>query len=305
MNTSAAIVAVISCASIFGCAAQTGDDADEAAGSALGSTVHIGATGSATTTLHATTTKDLTVTVDCHPSEDPDTLGPVVAVDAPTLGVTTPARAGYVSFTASVPAGDHTLTLKSTGTPVDCSVRATSVPTSSTCRAWSTAHLVDTDHTHLRVGSNTSQADEPFPASGNHWGAWAAWSSVYAKPVKLGFLLHNLEHGGLVFSYQCPSNASTECKTMETELVSLAESLGESRVIVTPDPSQPTKFGVRAWRWSYASDCLDTTSAHAFATAHFRHGREDEDSNPPIPFDPTGTNVPCQDLMAAPDSCAQ
>ena len=32
---------------------------------------------------------------------------------------------------------------------------------------------------------------------------------------------------------------------------------------------------------------------------------QDADANPPVPFDPTTTNVPCEDLMAAPDSCAR
>ena len=37
---------------------------------------------------------------------------------------------------------------------------------------------------------------------------------------------------------------------------------------------------------------------------HHRMGREDIDADPPIPFDPTTTeNVPCENLMAAPDSC--
>jgi hypothetical protein len=62
-------------------------------------------------------------------------------------------------------------------------------------------------------------------------------------------------------------------------------------------------FGIRAWRWAYTSDCLDPATATAFASARYRHGREDIDGNPPIPFDPTTTNVPCENLMAAPDSC--
>ena len=37
---------------------------------------------------------------------------------------------------------------------------------------------------------------------------------------------------------------------------------------------------------------------------HFRQGREDIDADPLLPFDPTTTeDVPCENLMAAPDSC--
>ena len=107
-----------------------------------------------------------------------------------------------------------------------------------------------------------------------------------------------------MFSYKCSSaTASAQCKTAHDELVALAQSLGQPRFIVTPDPAQPTMFAVRGWRYAYTAECLDHASALAFAKAHYRHGREDADSDPPIPFDPSTTNVPCQDLMAAPDSC--
>ena len=76
-------------------------------------------------------------------------------------------------------------------------------------------------------------------------------------------------------------------------------------MIITPDPTQPEMFAIRAWRTAFTSSCLDETSAKAFARDHYRHGREDADANPPVPFDPTTTNVPCEDLMAAPDSCAR
>jgi hypothetical protein len=62
-------------------------------------------------------------------------------------------------------------------------------------------------------------------------------------------------------------------------------------------------FAIRGWRYGYSSSCLDETSAKQFAQAHYRQGREDADSDPPIPYDPSTTNVPCENLMAAPDSC--
>src|SRR5205085_10907351 len=101
----------------------------------------------------------------------------------------------------------------------------------------------------------------------------------------------------------CSSNTSRECKDAQDKLVAFANGAGLSRVIITPDPSQPEMFAIRGWRWLYSSACLDDASAKSFAQKHIRQGREDIDADPPIPFDPTTTNVPCQDLMAAPDSC--
>jgi hypothetical protein len=296
-------ISAVCLASLAGCAAETDEEAsaDEAD---LTSSVQVPANGAADFSFTAKKAADLTLTVDCHPSADPDTVGPVIKVSSSTLGLKEPPHAGYYSWTGTVPAGAHKLTLTGVGAATACTVKTTAVAASASCREWSSWHAVNINHTHYKVGADTSADWEAFPASGNHWGAWAAWGKVYDKPVRHGFLLHNLEHGGLVFSYKCASPTdSTACKSAHDQIVALAQKFGQSRIIVTPDPTQPTMFAVRGWRYAYTSDCLDQASGLAFAKAHYRHGREDADSDPPIPFDPTTTNVPCQDLMAAPDSC--
>jgi hypothetical protein len=304
VKASVATISVICMASLAGCAVENGEEATTGDEADLTSTVHVPPSSSADFSLTAKHATDLTITVDCHPSSDPDQAGAAIKLGSQTLGISQPGRAGYFAWTGAVPAGTHKLTLTGQGAATTCSVKTAAVSASATCRSWTAWHAVNTNHTHYRVGSDTSPDWEAFPCSGNHWGAWAAWNKVYDKPVRHGFLLHNLEHGGLVFSYKCASaTASAQCKSARDQMIALAQSLGESRFIVTPDPSQPTTFAVRAWRFAYTADCLDHASALAFAKAHIHHGREDEDSDPPIPFDPTTTNVPCQDLMAAPDSC--
>lgn len=307
MPTSVKVLAAISCvlALSAACVAQDdggGGDESMEADELSTKTVRIPATGSVTFTINATKATTSALIVDCHPPANPDLVGPAFKVSAPSLGIASPEpRAGYFSRAGAIPAGKHVLTFTGVGGPATCSVRTTAV--SRTCHEWTETRSVNTNHTHYAVGSDTSKDWEAFPASGNHWGAWAKWTTVYDRPVKRGYLLHNLEHGGLVFSYKCASASASGCAALRDQMVGLANAFGQGRVIVTPDPTQPTKFAVRGWRAAYTADCLDETSALAFAKAHYRHGREDEDSNPPIPFDPTGTNVPCQDLMAAPDSC--
>ena len=287
-----------------GCAVESNEEEPNADEQDLTSTVQVPAHGGADFSFSAKTATTLTVTVDCRPSADPDDAGPAIKIASQTLSISQPGRAGYFSWTGAVPAGAHKLTLTGQGAATSCSVKTTVVAASATCRAWTAWHSENTNHTHFAVGTDTSSDWESFPCSGNHWGAWAAWTKVYDKPVHHGFMLHNMEHGGVVFSYKCASaTASAQCKSAHDQLVALAESLGHSRYIVTPDPSQPTMFAVRAWRFAYTSDCLDHTSALAFAKAHYNHGREDVAADPPIPFDPTTLNVPCEDLMAAPDSC--
>jgi Protein of unknown function (DUF3105) len=244
------------------------------------------------------------VTVDCKPSSNPDSLGVTFNVIAPELGAPDWLyRAGYFSASAELEAGAYRLELdaRSDSPKGTCTVSVQRA--GGECTSASSWHSPNTNHTHIAVGKSASDW-EPFPVSGNHWGAWAEWDRDYSKPVKRGYVLHNLEHGGIVLSYNCSSpTASAACRAAHAALVQLKESFGEARVIVTPDPTQPARYGIRAWRWAYTSDCVDETKMLTFMDRHFRQGREDEDANPPIPFDPTTTKVPCQDLMSAPDSC--
>ena len=314
MRTRSAVLGLISALlaiptfALAGCAADAGDeDGVHDADQDLTSTIAIPANGTKTINIKTTATRDVALTIDCHAPADPDEVGPVVQVSSSALGISGsgPAPAGFFNHTASIPAGTHAITLTNQGSAASCSVKTVNVPTTATCRAWSSWRSANTDHTHYAVGSEGAAAGwEAFPASGNHWGAWAPWNKVYDKPVRRGFLLHNLEHGGVVLSYKCSgASESAACASARDSLVSFANSLHLSRMIVTPDPTQTTMFAVRAWRYAYTADCLDTTSAGAFAHEHIRHGREDIGDDPPIPFDPTTLNVPCNDLMAAPDSC--
>ena len=317
MSTIARFSSLISCSLVlFGavsCAAENeegtpadGDEATEMDASDLTSRTVRLRTGTSTFTLRQTTAQDLSLTVDCRPPANPDDPGPVFKLAATTLGTqpSDPPRAGYWSRTGPVAAGSHSLTFTNAGPETTCTIRSAAVPTAATCRASTSFRSPNTNHTHYRVGTDTSSDWEAFPTSGNHWGAWAMWNTVYDKPMKRGFMLHNLEHGGIVLSYKCAGpSQSAACAAAKTQLIEVAQSIPGPRVIVTADPTQPEMFAIRGWRYGYSSSCLDLPSAKLFAQQHYRGGREDADANPPIPFDPSTTNVPCEDLMAAPDSC--
>ena len=314
MPTNIRIFALITCTflplSLVACAADSEESHDESlemeASELTSRTVRLAPGATTTFTLKQAQAQDVALTVDCQPPANPDDPGPVFKLSAGTLGTTAAdaPRAGYWSRTGAVPVGSHAMTFTNLGAAATCTIRAAAVPTAATCRSSLAFRSPNTNHTHVSVGTDTSSDWESFPTSGNHWGAWSKWSTVYPKAIKRGFLLHNLEHGGLVFSYRCASDQGPGCAAARDKLLAIAKTIGP-RVLVTPDPTQPEMFAIRGWRYGFTSSCLDEASATKFAQAHYRQGREDADSNPPIPFDPSTTNVPCEDLMAAPDSCAR
>jgi hypothetical protein len=243
------------------------------------------------------------LSVDCAPPANPDSVGMQFTVKGTGITELSSASkpiAGLWQWSGDVTAGAKKLELRGSSGSHSCTVRVRKA--TGSCTASTVSRQPETGHTHLFVGSNLTTAD--FPAAGNHWGAWAKWGTIYTRPVKRGFYLHNLEHGGLVLSYKCSSpTASAQCQEAAANLTALANSFGEVRVIVTPDPQQPTLYGIRGWRVGYQSDCFNEQRMTDFMGDHFRDGREDLDVDPPVAYDPTTTQVPCVDLMAAPDSC--
>jgi hypothetical protein len=252
---------------------------------------------------------DVTLTVECSLPSHPDLDGGLVSVDAPTLDAPEvfdgAVRSGYWQWAGTMGAGDNRLSVFNAGNDSTlCNIDLRKQSGSDECNSWTVHRSRIRGAAHLPVGDLENGEWEALPASGNHWGAWPMWAQVYEAPVLRGFLLHGLEHGGAVLSYRCESSdESEECSEAAAQLVELANESGQHRLFVTPDPSQPTMFAVRTWRWAYASDCLNRESALGFVNDHIRHGREDIDGDPPIAFDPTTEDVPCENLMAAPDSC--
>lgn len=259
--------------------------------------------GSTRTVSFSVTSKPVDIAVYCGVSANPDVVGTLFTIQNAGVGLSTASDpvAGYWQWSGTLTPGTHKLKIKGVSGASTCDVSVTSFTAS--CSSSTSFHAAETNHNHLAVGTQVSTWGD-FPASGNHWGAWAKWDTVYTKPVRRGFYLHNLEHGGVVLSYGCSSpTESAECAEAAANLEALKEASGETRVIVTPDPEQPALYGVRAWRFGMLADCFDEGRLGDFLAQTIRHGREDIDANPPVPYDPSTLDVDCHNLFAAPDSC--
>lgn len=259
--------------------------------------------GVATALTFTTTSKPVDITVYCGVSANPDVVGTIFTVKSAALGLSSPSEpvAGYWQWSGELSPGQKRIEIAGLSGTSTCTVSVRSFE--AECSASTSFHSPETNHTHLSVGTIVDTWGD-FPVSGNHWGAWAKWDTTYDKPVKRGFYLHNLEHGGVVLSYGCSSpNDSAECAEAAANLQALKDASGETRVIITPDPDQPALYGVRAWRFGMLADCYDEARLLDFLSSTIRHGREDIDANPPVPYDPTTLNVDCHNLFSSPDSC--
>ncbi len=134
---------------------------------------------------------------------------------------------------------------------------------------------------HVEQGSPLTYNSNP-PCGGNHYPIWALFRS-HPKPLPRGNWIHNLEHGGIVFTYRCASRAA--CPEIAAQLEAVAAAMPvdplcspplRNRIVITPDPELPEGVTVAASAWGYTlvARCVD---AAAFGTFYKEHvGRASE-----------------------------
>lgn len=76
------------------------------------------------------------------------------------------------------------------------------------------------------------------PTSGNHYGDWTR-AGVYDKPVSDGHLVHSLEHGYVILSYNCQSIRAGERESKSSDLYSSTLSLFYSKVYAHEEELTP------------------------------------------------------------------
>jgi len=136
------------------------------------------------------------------------------------------------------------------------------------------------------------------PASGNHWPWHADWG-VHDEVVPRESWVHNLEHGGVVLLYNCPTfgvgatplcfesgNPPPSDKGCSTEIARFAQFYAQTPpvnfwdlemvtlIVVTSDPLLPKKFAAVAWDWVWMADTLDANAVQCFIDARYGRGPE-------------------------------
>lgn len=154
----------------------------------------------------------------------------------------------------------------------------------------------DLSASHVAECSAIEYLDNP-PAGGPHYPVWAAFQS-YSFAVPRGYWVHDLEHGAVVYSYNCavsPDGCEDEVAQVQAMIDGLPADPACSggvlrRVVLTPDPLLDVRWGVSAWGFTLRAECVDVQRFQQFYYNHFALGPED--------FCNAGTNfggtLPCQ-----------
>ena len=128
--------------------------------------------------------------------------------------------------------------------------------------------VADLGRQHIPDGVPVEYNSNP-PTSGPHYGSPAA-AGVYDHPVPDGNLVHSLEHGYIVISFNCDAGSQLDCDTLTGNITQLARSNRLWKLIVVPRQQLEVPVAVTAWRRIDRLDDYDPDRINAF----IRHWRD-------------------------------
>jgi hypothetical protein len=115
---------------------------------------------------------------------------------------------------------------------------------------------------------------DPPPSGGDHNPCWAPWG-VHTEEVPDENWVHNLEHGGVVFLYNCPEGCPEEVAT----LTRLVESL-EVWALLTPYSELGVPFAAVSWEHRLLLQCVDEDVLDQWFLDHVNRGPESSYGDP-------------------------
>ena len=139
------------------------------------------------------------------------------------------------------------------------------------------------DEGRAHVDPSTSPTYKSYPpASGPHYSvqgiAPVPWMTIAA--LQEGQYIHNLEHGGIVILYNCPSGA--DCTTLKNSLENYVKNLApiepthnEVKVVLSPySHGMDKKVALVAWGYIQFLDSYDQNAITQFYENHADKGPE-------------------------------
>lgn len=151
--------------------------------------------------------------------------------------------------------------------------------------------IVDLGRGHVPVGTKVDYNSNP-PTSGKHYEEWIK-AGVYDEAKDDRNLVHSLEHGYIIMSYNCsfgsqtnqkePSRSaeatssgkvSEECQKLIEQLKFIFEKKGKHKLIVIPRPNLDSKIALTAWNYLDKFNDFDEKRIEVFIDAHRDQGPE-------------------------------
>ena len=129
---------------------------------------------------------------------------------------------------------------------------------------------------HIPVDSDPGQYNSDPPTSGPHYAEEARAgffdSNNYQFPA--GYLVHNLEHGYVIFWYNCDLLDASGCANLKEQIKTTMDDLGGTKLIAYPWPSLDVPFAMTSWGRLQRFDAFNAEQAKNFYRANLNRSPE-------------------------------
>jgi hypothetical protein len=134
---------------------------------------------------------------------------------------------------------------------------------------------------HVPNGNPLPQFSTNPPTSGPHY-ATALPEGFYEEdsnealglPNPHGFIIHSMEHGYVVFWYNCAIITETECETLKADIRSVMDAFNSFKVIAFPWTSTDVPVIATSWGYLLEMETWDPELAATFIERNRNHSPE-------------------------------
>jgi hypothetical protein len=129
---------------------------------------------------------------------------------------------------------------------------------------------------HVPTDSDPGQFNSDPPTSGPHYSgeleAGFYESNDYEYPA--GYLVHNLEHGYIIFWYNCDLLDEDGCTALKDQIRTTMDDLGGTKMIAYPWPSIDVPLVLTSWGRMQKFESFDAEQAKAYYRANLNKAPE-------------------------------
>lgn len=136
---------------------------------------------------------------------------------------------------------------------------------------------------HVPDGQPVTSPSDP-PTSGTHYGVsmpagfYQTDSPEYLDPTHDGYLIHSLEHGYIIFWYNCDLLDDESCSALQADIQAVMDEFQGVKLIAFPRPTIDVPLVMTSWGYLQKFDSFDFDLAVNFI-----------ETNRPLAPEPFGT----------------
>lgn len=129
---------------------------------------------------------------------------------------------------------------------------------------------------HIAIDSDPGQYNSDPPTSGPHYAEEANEGFYDTNNYKFpaGYLVHNLEHGYVIFWYNCETLDEAGCANLKGQINSTINELGGTKLIAYPWTSIDVPLVMTSWGRLEKFESFDADKAKAFYRANLNKAPE-------------------------------